>query len=314
MTIKEIYNLAVKMGIEADLRGEKRIREILRKRKEKFEKLSPKKKKDFDKESLKNPFSDTRILNIASNTPIKRILVGIDISVSELFLAREVKADLVISHHPLGIALAGLSEVMDLQIEVLAQYGIPINVAEKLLEPRISEVFRSLSPGNHQRVVDAAKILKINLMCAHTVCDNLAAQFLKKEIEKRKFERVGELLDFLEEIPEYKIAKKLKQGPVLFAGKRKNFCGKIALTEITGGTTGSPKSYEWLAKAGIGTIVGMHISEAHRKEAEKNYINVVIAGHMSSDSLGVNLFLDKLEKRGIEIIPCSGFIRVSRNK
>jgi len=35
---------------------------------------------------------------------------------------------------------------------------------------------------------------------------------------------------------------------------------------------------------------------------------------MSSDSLGVNLFLDELEKRGIEIIPCSGFIRVSRAK
>jgi hypothetical protein len=40
---------------------------------------------------------------------------------------------------------------------------------------------------------------------------------------------------------------------------------------------------------------------------------VVIAGHISSDSLGVNLFLDELEKRGIEIIPCSGLIRVSRN-
>jgi hypothetical protein len=33
---------------------------------------------------------------------------------------------------------------------------------------------------------------------------------------------------------------------------------------------------------------------------------------MSSDSLGVNLFCDELEKQGIEIIPCSGFTRVSR--
>jgi len=39
---------------------------------------------------------------------------------------------------------------------------------------------------------------------------------------------------------------------------------------------------------------------------------VVIAGHISSDSLGVNQFLDELEKRSIEIIPCSGLIRVSR--
>jgi hypothetical protein len=67
-----------------------------------------------------------------------------------------------------------------------------------------------------------------------------------------------------------------------------------------------------MAIAGIGTVIGMHQSEEHRKEAEAAHLNVVIAGHMSSDSLGVNLFLDELERRGIEIIPCSGFDRVSR--
>jgi polysaccharide deacetylase 2 family uncharacterized protein YibQ len=43
-------------------------------------------------------------------------------------------------------------------------------------------------------------------------------------------------------------------------------------------------------------------------------MNIVIAGHMSSDSLGMNLWLDELEKRGIEIVPCGGLIRVSRVK
>jgi len=28
--------------------------------------------------------------------------------------------------------------------------------------------------------------------------------------------------------------------------------------------------------------------------------------------LGMNIFLDELEKKGIEIVPCSGLIRVSR--
>ena len=69
-----------------------------------------------------------------------------------------------------------------------------------------------------------------------------------------------------------------------------------------------------MAIAGIGTIIGMHISEEHKKEAEAANINVVISGHMSSDSLGINLFLDELEKREIEIVPCSGLIRISRVK
>jgi hypothetical protein len=54
------------------------------------------------------------------------------------------------------------------------------------------------------------------------------------------------------------------------------------------------------------------MSEEHRKEAEKNHLNVIIAGHMSSDSLGMNLFLDEIEKQGIELVPSSGLIRVKR--
>ncbi|NLC37920.1 MAG: NGG1p interacting factor NIF3, partial [Clostridia bacterium] len=65
--------------------------------------------------------------------------------------------------------------------------------------------------------------------------------------------------------------------------------------------------------AGVGTIVCMHMSEKHRKEAEKAHLNVVIAGHMASDSLGMNLFLDLLEERGIQIETCSGLYRVKRN-
>ncbi len=54
--------------------------------------------------------------------------------------------------------------------------------------------------------------------------------------------------------------------------------------------------------------------EAAMEKVNDMHMNVVIAGHMSSDSLGMNLFLDELEKQGIEIVPCSGLIRVSRNK
>ena len=56
----------------------------------------------------------------------------------------------------------------------------------------------------------------------------------------------------------------------------------------------------------------MHFSEEHRKEAEKNYINLLVASHMASDSIGMNIILDEIEKSGVEIIPFSGLIRVRR--
>jgi putative NIF3 family GTP cyclohydrolase 1 type 2 len=314
MNIYEIFKLGIEMGIDADFRGREGIKKLLERRKEEYEKLSEEEKKFYDLERLENPFSDSRILNIANEKDIKRVLVGIDIEPAEILLAKEIGGiDLIISHHPIGKGLANLHEVMELQCDVLNYYGVPINIAEGLMFERISEVARGVNVRNHQRTVDAAKILGFNLICLHTACDNLAAKFLKDEIEKNEFERLGDLLKFLREIPEYKEAEKIGAGPKIYVGSPERRCGKIALTEITGGTEGSPKLYEKMAIAGIGTVVGMHISEEHKKEAEISNINVVIAGHMSSDSLGMNIFLDQLEKNGIEIISCSGLIRVSRN-
>jgi len=313
MRVKEIYNLAVKMGREADFRPVEHIDKLLKWRKEKFDKMSSEEKTEFDQESLENPYSDSRILHLAEDREIKRVLVGIDIDPAEILLAKELgNIDLIISHHPLGKALASLHEVMELQCDVLSQYGVPINVAEGLMRERISEVARRVGSGNHQQVVDTAKLLGFNLMCSHTIADNLAARYLKEKIEKADPERISDLMKLLREIKEYQIAAKLCAGPKIFVGQSDNRCGKIALTEITGGTEGSPKLYEKMAIAGLGTVVGMHMSEEGKKEAESANLNVVIAGHMSSDSLGMNLFLDELEKQGIEIIPCSGLIRVLR--
>jgi len=246
-------------------------------------------------------------------------MVGIDIDPAELMIARHLsdkgkKIDLVMSHHPLGVALADLSDVMHLQADVLAKYGVPINVAEGVTKPRISEVSRGISPINHNQAVDAAKLLDLPLMCVHTPCDNLAANYLEKEIKKEKLDTIGEVIKFLKKIPEYKEATKMKAGPRVFVGRSEASAGKVVLTEITGGTSGSKEIYQHMAHAGIGTIIGMHMREEYRQEAEKAHVNVVIAGHMSSDSIGVNLFLDELEKKGIEIIPCSGLIRVKRFK
>ena len=310
MTIKEIFNLAVKMGVENDLRGKKQVQEHLKEQKEKYQKLNKNKKEEFDKDKLENPYLDSRILNEANKTKqIKKILVGIDIDIGELLLAKELgNIDLVIGHHPRGKALVSIEDVMYLQAEVLENYGVPINVAEGLLNKRISEVSRGISPKNHYQVVDAAKLLNMPLMCLHTICDNLVANFLYRKVEKEKPKYVGDLMSSLKKIPEYKEAIQRGAGPRLFAGSEENRCGKIAITEITGGTEGSPKIYEKMAQAGVGTIVGMHMSEEHKKEAEAANINAVIAGHMSSDSIGVNIFLKELVKKGIEIIPCSGLI------
>ncbi|OGI16785.1 MAG: NGG1p interacting factor NIF3 [Candidatus Moranbacteria bacterium RBG_19FT_COMBO_42_6] len=321
MNIQQIFKLALEVGVKNDFRPKARIEKNLKRIREKYEKLSKEEKEVFDSDRLTNPYSDTRIHFDSGVKNIKKVMAGIDIDTAEMMVARYLSnhnpkdpVDLVICHHPLGKAYANLSEVMHMQADVLAQHGIPINIAESLMKLRISEVSRGISPENHFQVVDAAKNLNMSLLNVHTPADNMVAQFVKRKIEKDKPEYVGDVLRSLLEIPEYKEAARRGFGPVLFTGTEDNRAGKIAFTEITGGTEGSPKIYEKMAMAGIGTIISMHQSEEHRKEAEKYHINVVIAGHISSDSIGMNLFLDELEKKGIEILSAAGLIRFSRNK
>lgn len=315
MKIQEIYNLAIESGRKADFRSTQDVEKTLLRKQKKFEKLSEKEKKGFDTESLTNPYSDSRVLHVAQEKEIQKVLVGIDIDVAELLMAKELgNIDLVISHHPLGRALADLHEVMELQIDVLNQYGVPVNIAEGLLKERISEVARGLNPRNNWRTVDAARLLGVNLMCLHTVADNNAAFFVRNVIESKNPERLEDLMNVLCEVEEYKKAIEQGVGPAILVGSPDNRCGKIAITEMTGGTEGSPKLYERMAQAGIGTVIAMHQSDEHKKEAETAHINVINVGHMSSDSIGMNLILDELEKQGIEIVSCGGFTRVSRVK
>jgi putative NIF3 family GTP cyclohydrolase 1 type 2 len=312
MKTSEIFELGIQMGIDADFRGKEGVDKMIFKKKKIYDSLKEEEKKDFDTEVLDNPFLDTRIHNISDDKDIKKIVTGIDIDTGELLLAKQLGADLVIGHHPVGRALSNLADVMELQSDILNYYGVPINIAEKLMSVRISEVARGVSASNHNKAVDASKLLNLNFINMHTPCDNLVARYLKNVIDKEEPETIEDLINLLKQIPEYKEACKINAGPKIFVGSSESRCGKIVLTEIAGGTEGSPKLYERMAHVGIGTIVGMHMSEEHKKEAESANLNVVIAGHIASDSLGMNLFLDELEKRGIEIIPSSGLIRIKR--
>jgi putative NIF3 family GTP cyclohydrolase 1 type 2 len=162
--------------------------------------------------------------------------------------------------------------------------------------------------------VDAARLLGIPFITVHTVTDNLAHQYMENVVQKTKPETVGDIMEMLETIPEYQIAMKNGVPPMIGSGSEKNRAGKVAVLGFTGGTEGSKEIYERLAASGVGTSIDMHLGEEHLKEARKHHINIVVAGHMVSDSLGTNLMLDELEKRGLEIVPCSGLIRVSRVK
>jgi len=317
MKLKEVYELAIKLGIEADVRGKELIQKQLQQTKERYEKLTEDEKKLFDQEKLINPFADTRILAGDLEQEVNTVLAGIDMEVGEVLLADRLKekgqpVDLILTHHPEGKALAYLHEVMGLQADLWHQFGVPINVGDVLIDKRAREVQRALSPLNHNRAIDAAKLLNFAFMSVHTPADNLVSRYLQSYIESKEPLYLDDVVKVLNELPEYEAASRHGAGPRILVGDGRKRAGKI-MVMMTGGTGGPEDSIEKLAEAGVGTLIEMHMEEKLRKKAEEKNINVIIAGHIASDSIGMNLFLDELEQRGITVLVCSGLIRHKRS-
>ena len=183
LTLDQVYKKAIEMGVNADPRGEDGVRKLLKRRKEEYDELPKVKKEEFDLEDLINPYSDSRVLLGDLNLKVDKVLAGIDITSAEVVLADALNQkggktiDLLISHHPVGGPLAALHEVMGVQADLMAKYGVPINVAEGLMGERIQEVQRIFSPRNHNQPVDAARLLGLSIMCTHTITDNLVYDF-----------------------------------------------------------------------------------------------------------------------------------------
>jgi hypothetical protein len=185
-------------------------------------------------------------------------------------------------------------------------------VGKDYMRERVGEVERSLSAANHSRSVDAARLLDMPYMCVHTPADNQVTNYLQTLFDRERPKRLSQIVTLLQAIPEYRDAMSKGTGPRVLIGDPKKAAGKV-FVDMTGGTEGSRKVFPRLSQAGVGTMVVMHLGETHFKLAKEEHINIVLAGHIASDALGMNLILDALERRGrVKALGCSGFVRVRR--
>lgn len=319
MNLKEFFELAVQAGMDADPRGRDVLEQELREANKSFDELETGDREYYDTDRLRNPYTDSRILHGNPEQEVSKVLAGIDIEAPEIILADRLNQkgagiDLVLSHHPEGRAYANFYEVMRMQADILNRFGVPINVAEGLLEGRMKEVERKLLPVNHSRGVDAARLLDIPLVCLHTPADNMVASHLQTLFDRERPRRLKDVLALIRTIPEYQHARRNNTGPKLLLGAEGRSAGRI-FVDMTGGTEGAKEAIEKISQAGVGTLVVMHMSEDHRKESERHHLNVIVAGHIASDNLGLNLLLDAVEKhRPFDVLECSGFRRVRRNQ
>lgn len=318
MKLGDIYRTAVGKGMREDVRNEAELQHVLDEVKKEYDKLDAEERPFFDTERLTNPYSDTRICLGDPDLEVRGLITGIDMEVGEVLLADRLREkgatiDLILAHHPEGPGFANLHEVMYMQADLWAAQGVGIAVADALIAPRAEEIRRHIMPVNHYRAIDAARELGFASMSCHTPADNSVNAFALRHIETEAPRTLDDLVKSLRRIPEYAEGARKGYGPLIVQGSGCGRCGKV-LVDMTGGTEGPKEALDRLSAAGVGTLVGMHYSEEHRKHAEKLKLNLVIAGHISSDTLGMNLVLDEIESEGVEVRCVSGMVRVRRDR
>ena len=246
-------------------------------------------------------------------------MVGIDIETEEVLLAdrlreRGMKIDALMLHHPEGRALGDLEKVMPLQVDMLALVGVPVNVSENYLRPRMDRVARAVHADNLFSTERVAELLDFPAFNTHTPADNQVWRFIEKTICNKEYDDLGEILNALLEIPEYQYYAKKGVPPIIVNGSKGGRPGKVAATEFTGGTNGPEELLEAQAAAGVGTILSMHVTEKSLEKAKEKHVNMIQCSHMASDAIGMNLLLDLLckEEKHLKTIDVAGFIRVKR--
>jgi hypothetical protein len=314
--LQDIYQALVESGIEADARGRDGVEQALASVRKEYDKLDDDDKSFYDVERLTNPYDDTRIAVGDPDLEVRSLICGIDMEVGEVLLADRLRErgrpiDLILAHHPEGGAFANFHRVMALQADLWAAQGVGIGLADALIAPRAEEVRRRVLPANHYRAIDAARLLDIAMMSCHTPADNSVHRFVQRLVDAEEPRTLDDLVKALRSVPEYADAARKGFGPSLILGTGSARCGRI-VADMTGGTEGPTDALDKLSASGVGTLVGMHYSEDHRKRAEELKLNLVIAGHVSSDALGMNLVLDDIEKQGVDIVCTSGMVRVAR--
>jgi len=241
---------------------------------------------------------------------VKHILTGIDMEGPELLLAKELGADCVVSHHPYaGTSVTDFHKVMERQIRRMVHFGVPINKAQKALKKRMAQVDLSHHTVNFDRAQSIAGLLGMGYMNIHMPADVISESVVQAHLDYRvgnnKRATLGDVLGALNELSEYKASV---SKPVIRVGGESDYAGKIAVL-MAGGTGGGADVYRAYFEAGVGTIICMHIPEDVKKAVEEQNVgNVIVAGHMASDSIGMNRIIREWRKNGLKVTPCCGIL------
>jgi len=241
---------------------------------------------------------------------IRRVLIGIDARSAELSLAKSLGYDAVIAHHPMGgSAILNFHTVLGRHVAQMAAAGVPEELARSIVA-EVAESRRVLnSMTNYDHDPSIARLVRMPYLNIHTPLDEVGRRRMAAVAEEANAEAtVGDLIAaFYDTFAEFRHAATRIETLVGSADRR---AGRIAVSHGAGTNGGYPVARAYFDH-GVDTLVYIHCrpDDARRLEREVGPgKNLVVTGHIASDSIGINPYIARLRAEGLDVTPLSGIL------
>ncbi len=242
---------------------------------------------------------------------LSRALVGIDLDEAELLLAKQLGYDVAVAHHPAGgTAVVHYHRVLERHVEQMLGAGVSRQRAQDAVADLIAERKALNGMRNYDRAPAVARMLGIAYLNIHTPLDEIGRARMADCVgELSPSATVEDLICHLEgRFGEFRNALTDIE-PVV--GDRRNAIGR-AVVAHGAGTNGGHAVAKAYFEQGVQTVIYIHCRPQDARRLAQEYagkkVNLVVTGHIASDSVGINPFVDELRRRGMDVTASLGVV------
>ena len=241
---------------------------------------------------------------------IKKLMLGIDIKAPELKIAKDMGFDAAISHHPTGgRARLEFYKVLYRHVDQMISAGVPKEIAQPMIDDLAGGHKATAAMSNYDHEPSIARLLDLPYMNIHTPLDEIGRRRLQTAADElQATSTITDLMaHFLTSFGEFRNAATEIE---LRVGKPDNAIGKVVMSHGAGTNGGYPVAKAYFDH-GVDTLIYIHCRPEDSKKLVAEFgdlKNLIVTGHIVSDSIGINPYIDRLRQEGIEVTTLSGII------
>lgn len=238
---------------------------------------------------------------------IKKVLFGVDIDSSDLYYAKANGYDAVIAHHPQANIINSY-EVFKDNITIMKNYGVPEEVAQKAIEEKYEQLRISVGSSNYDNTISVARMLNMPFLNIHQPLDEIGRRLMQEKVDEVNKDGAAKLKDIVDALSSFKEMQTARTKVEVLIGDENQKAGKtvVAHGAYTNGGYSIANSF---FENGVDTVIYIHVTYPdYIKLKSENKGNLIVSGHIASDSVGINPFVEVLREKGLEVTTIKGII------